>query len=128
MADDVADRILAGSREGVQDPERGHEPSRQKRRVPTGAGPGRAEHDQGVSVFAYDADGPEVFGLGPGLTVLMGLPPPTPSAMAFRMSTSTTILVPTTRTLTPFIFRLLRAVVASKFSKATESGQTEIPR
>lgn len=99
MADDVADRILAGSREGVQDPERGHEPSRQKRRVPTGAGPGRAEHDQGVSVFAYDADGPEVFGLGPGLTVLMGLPPPTPSAMAFRMSTSTTILVPTTRTL-----------------------------
>jgi hypothetical protein len=86
MADDVADRILAGSREGVQDPERGHEPSRQKRRVPTGAGPGRAEHDQGVSVFAYDADGPEVFGLGPGLTVLMGLPPPTPSAMAFRMT------------------------------------------
>ena len=128
MADDVADRILAGSREGVQDPERGHEPSRQKRRVPTGAGPGRAEHDQGVSVFAYDADGPEVFGLGPGLTVLMGLPPPTPSAMAFRMSTSTTILVPTTRTLTPFIFRLLRAVVASQFFKAKHSGQTEIPR
>jgi hypothetical protein len=39
--------------------------------------------------FAYDADELEVFGFGPGLTVLIGLAPPTPSAMAFRMSTST---------------------------------------
>jgi hypothetical protein len=59
-------------------------PSR-NRGVPKGAGPGHAEHDQGVSGFAYDADGLEVLGLGPGLTVLMGLPPPTPSAMAFKM-------------------------------------------
>lgn len=56
----------------------------------------------------YEAAGLESMGFGPGLTVLIGLPPPTPSAMAFKMSTSTTILVPTTRTLTPFISRLLR--------------------
>src|SRR5215471_10005838 len=30
---------------------------------------------------------------GPGLTVLMSLPPPTPSAMAFKMSTSTTNII-----------------------------------
>jgi hypothetical protein len=60
-------------------------------------------HDQGVSGFAYDVDGLEVFGLGPGLTVLMGLPPLTPSAMAFRMSTSTTNFEPTIFTTTPFI-------------------------
>ena len=38
-----------------------------------------------MSAFAYDADGPDVFGFGPGLTVLMGLPPPMPSAMALKM-------------------------------------------
>jgi hypothetical protein len=80
----------------------------------------------GVSRFAYDDDGLEVLGLGPGLTVLMGLPPPTPSAMAFKMSTSTTILVPTTRTLTPFISRLLRDV-APNYLKAKNLGQTDIP-
>ena len=47
----------------------------------------------------YEAAGLESLGLGPGLTVLMGLPPPMPSAMAFKMSTSTTILVPTARSL-----------------------------
>src|SRR5262249_41691911 len=73
------------------------------RGAPTGSGPGRAEHDQGVSRVAYDAEGLEVLGLGPGLTVLTGLAPPTPSAMAFRMSTSTTNFEPTIFTTTPFI-------------------------
>jgi hypothetical protein len=52
------------------------------------------EHDQGLSRCAYEA-GLECLGFGPGLTVLTGLPPPTPSAIAFKMSTSTTILLPT---------------------------------
>jgi hypothetical protein len=42
-----------------------------------------------------------VFGFGPGFTLLMGLPPLTPSAIARRMSTSTISLLPTTFTLTP---------------------------
>jgi len=50
----------------------------------------------------YD-DGLEVLGFGPGLTVLTGLAPPTPSAMALRMSTSTTSFEPTIFTTTPFI-------------------------
>jgi hypothetical protein len=49
-------------------------------------------------------------GFGPGFTELMGLPPLTPSAIARRMSTSTTSLLPTTFTVTPFISRLLRRI------------------
>jgi len=65
MADDVVDWVLAGGRESVQSPGVAMSRPSRKRGVPTGAGPGRAEHDQGVSAFAYDADGPEVLGLGP---------------------------------------------------------------
>jgi hypothetical protein len=83
VADDVVDKVLAGGRESVHSPRRGMSPSR-KLVVPRGAGPGRAEHDQGFSGFAYDADGPEVLGFGPGFTLLMGLPPTLqPSATAW---------------------------------------------
>jgi hypothetical protein len=103
-------------------------PSR-KRGAPKGAGPGRAEHDQGGSGFAYDADGLEVLGLGPGLIVLMGLPPLTPSAMAFRMSTSTTNFEPTIFTTTPFMGGLpSRGVLASTFLEGKKSGQTHLSR
>jgi hypothetical protein len=89
-------------------------PSR-KRGVPKGSGLGRAERDQGVSGFAYDADGLEVLGFGPGFTLLIGLAPPTPSAMAFRMSTSTTSFEPTTFTMTPSMALVpSRGVLASK--------------
>ena len=44
-----------------------------------------------------------VLGFGPGFTLLMGLAPPTPSAIAFRMSTSTTNFEPTIFTTTPFM-------------------------
>jgi hypothetical protein len=85
-----------------------------------------AQDGQGGSGFAYDADGLEVLGLGPGLTVLMGLPPPTPSAMAFRMSTSTTNFEPTIFTTTPFMALSLSEVSWPLIFKAKKSGQNEI--
>jgi hypothetical protein len=85
-----------------------------------------AQDGQGGSGFAYDADGLEVLGLGPGLTVLMGLPPPTPSAMAFRMSTSTTNFEPTIFTTTPFMALSLSEASWPLIFKAKKSGQNEI--
>jgi hypothetical protein len=74
-----------------------------KRGVPKALALAVPRHDQGVSGFAYDADGLVVLGFGPGLTVLTGLAPLTPSVIAFRMSTSTTNFGPTIFTTTPFI-------------------------
>src|SRR5262245_28357821 len=68
-------------------------PSR-KRGVPKGAGPGRAQHDQGGSGFAYDADGLEFLGLGPGLTVPMGVPS-IYSSGALRRATDVFMMKPT---------------------------------
>ena len=73
----------------------------------------------------YD-DGLEILGLGPGLTVLMGLPPPTPSAMAFRMSTSTTNFEPTIFTTTPFMALSLSEASRLLVLKAKKSGQTRL--
>lgn len=74
---------------------------------------------------AYNDGG--VLGFGPGFTLLMGLPPLTPSAIARKMSISTISLLPTTFTLTPFIFRLLRGVTPN-YLEAKNLGQTHISR
>jgi hypothetical protein len=73
---------------------------------------------------SYGAAGLELFGLGPGLTVPMGLPPPTPSAMAVRMSTSTTILVPNDLHVHSIHDALLS--LASTLLKVGQSGHTRL--
>src|SRR5262245_45342776 len=62
---DEVDGILAGGGEGVEGPRRGHEPAEQDRGVPKGAGPGRTEHDQGLSGFATTMPGAWASALAP---------------------------------------------------------------
>ena len=90
-------------------------------------GPTNAATDD-LAYPAYDPAVLGVFGFGPGLTLLMGLPPLTPSAIRRRMSISTSNFDPCMRTTIPFICVLPSVgemgVVPLFTLKRQKSGQT----
>jgi hypothetical protein len=78
MADDVVDWVSPVAAKARRAPGVATRRPSAKRGLPKGSGLAVRNTRPGRLGFAYD-DGLEVLGFGPGLTVLTGLAPPTPS-------------------------------------------------